>query len=87
MNTIHAIDSLSLGERGYLSAATDLAQYFEAPSEALRWRIAHDYELAGDLGRARVWYQALIAESSKTSSTFVSLAAWRLDEMGDGGSE
>lgn len=87
MNTIHTIDPLSLGEQGYLSAASDLAQYLEAPSEALRWRIAHDYELAGDLGRARTWYQALISESSKTTSTFVSLAAWRLDEMGEGNAD
>ncbi len=83
MDIDRTFDPRSLGEHGYLSAALDLAHYHEAPSQALRWRIARDYELAGDLPRARHWYQALAAEAAGNPQTFATLAALRLAEISD----
>ncbi len=79
MDTVKHLDHLSLGEPGYLSAATHLARLLETPSPALRWQIARDYERAGDVVRARTWYAA-VAEDTQAEA-LAALAATRLAEL------
>jgi len=79
MNPTSHLDDLNLGEYAVLSAAAHLAQFHGAPSSALSWRIAQDYEQAGDPERARIWYRRL----ARGTQPLAALAACRLDELTD----
>ena len=87
MNPISHLDAVSMGEPAYLDAAVHLAQYLQAPTPALSWRIAQDYELAGDLDRARVWYARLARQAPTEAQAFASRAACRLTEIGEGATD
>ncbi|HRE27459.1 MAG TPA: hypothetical protein PK954_12545 [Anaerolineales bacterium] len=80
MNPASHLDDLSLGEAAVLAAADHLAQYHKTPSSKLRWRIAQDFEQAGDLERARLWYRSL----ARGTQPLAALAACRLDELANG---
>ena len=80
MDSVNHLDRVSLGEPGYLSAAANLARLLEAPSPDLRWRIACDYERAGDVLRAQTWFAAVAEDPA--AADLAALAACRLVELG-----